>query len=294
MGESVKQASRKNMCGLALFFLVCLSVNVKGGRHPNEPGNLPGRWYARPPDDPNSFRPTALLGWRTNLERAILREDRTRVKSIVSKRNAKDIREFVELRMLLTKCAQRGLIEACRLLIEDCNASVEGAQAPDAKSWWLEIQNSSGNCDSLTPLHQASRNGQTEAVKLLIEHGANVNKIDKANIRGSTLHHAVSGGQIDCCRILCENGADLSYEGYGGDAIKISELIAERDEYARRVQDKIQQILREYDSRCSNCQRPAAAKSCPCRKERYCDALCQRARWKSHKRYHKEIVSDGK
>jgi hypothetical protein len=178
---------------------------------PRKRGDFPARWFARAPDNVNSYRPTALLGWRTNLERAILREDTTKVKEIVAKRNPEMITEYVECRMLLTKCAQRGLIQACLLLIQDCNASVEGAQSPHSKSWWLDVQNSSGNCDSLTPLHQACRNGQLESARLLLEHGADVNRIDKASIRGSPLHHAVSTGQIDCCRLLCERGADLTY-----------------------------------------------------------------------------------
>lgn len=177
---------------------------------PNELGGFPARWFARPPDNVN-YRPSALCGWRTNLERAILREDVAKVKEIVAKRNKRDVREYVECRMLLTKCAQRGLIVACKLLIEDCAASVEGAQAPDAESWWIGIQDVSGNYESLTPLHQAARNGQVETLRFLLDHGADINRIDKAHIRGSALHYAVSGGQIDCCRILCERGADLTY-----------------------------------------------------------------------------------
>ena len=178
---------------------------------PRERGKFPARWFARPPDDTDSYRPTSLLGWRTNLERAILREDATKVKEIVAKRDATMIREYVECRMLLTKCAMRGLLEACKLLIEDCNASVEGAQAPDSKSWWNDIQNRSGNIDDLTPLQHASRNGQLESMKLLLDYGADVNRIDKASIRGSALHHAISQGQIECCRLLIERGADLTY-----------------------------------------------------------------------------------
>lgn len=257
---------------------------------PSEPGDLPARWYTRPPEDINEWKPTELLGWRTNLERAILREDTNKVKEIVSKRNASDIREFVECRMLLTKCAQRGLIEACKLLMNECKANVEGAQAPDAEPWWIDVQNHSGNFGSLTPFHQAARNGQLQSLKLLLQHGAEINRIDKSEIRGSALHHAVSTGQIDCVQFLCENGADHTYEGHGGEALDISELVAGGDEYRRRVQEKVQQILREFDTRCSSCRHPNPSKFCPCRKERYCGSQCQRARWKMHKKYHKEVL----
>lgn len=153
---------------------------LRGWIPPTESGDFPARWFARPPDNRNSYRPTALCGWRTNLERAVLREDVAKVDEIVAKRNAKDIREYVECRMLLTKCAQRGLVVGCKLLLEKCGASVEGAQAPDAETWWLEVQNASGNCESLTPLHQAARNGQVESMEILLDHGAEIDRVDKS------------------------------------------------------------------------------------------------------------------
>ena len=140
-------------------------VSLGGWSPPNEPGDFPLCWYARPPSDPTSYRPTTLCGWRTNLERAVLREDSDNVKRIVSKYNSNHVREYVECRMLLTKMAQRGMVNACRLLIVECGASVEGAQAPDAKGWWKGIQNNSGNYQDLTPLHQAARNGKLETVR---------------------------------------------------------------------------------------------------------------------------------
>jgi hypothetical protein len=265
-------------------------VSLGRWRPPTEEGDFPARWFARPPNDPFSYRPTALCGWRTNLERAILREDTAKVNEIVNKYNAADIREYVECRMLLTKCAQRGLITACKLLIDKCGASTEGAQAPDSESWWLEVQDASGNCDSLTPLQQAARNGQVESVKLLLDKGAEIDRIDKSNLRATALHHAISGRQTECCQVLCERGANLRYKGSGGDALGISEMLADQDKFSERVQEKMQQILREFDSRCSACRAPNPAKTCPCRKERYCDAACQKERWRKHKEYHRKVV----
>lgn len=118
--------------------------NLGRWKPPKKPGDFPARWFAWAPDDEVSYRPTSLCGWRTNLERAILREDAAKVREIVAKHDPAMVREYAECRMLLTKCAQRGLIEACKLLILDCKASVEGAQAPDSKLWWLNIQNASG------------------------------------------------------------------------------------------------------------------------------------------------------
>lgn len=258
---------------------------------PREDGAFPHRWFAKAPDDRSNWKPTALCGWRTNLERAILREDAAKVNEIVAKRSAKDIREYVECRILLTKCAMRGLIDGCKLLVDQCGASVEGAQAPDSEPWWREVQDASGNCECLTPLHQAARNGQLESVKFLLERGADIERSDKSRMGGTALHHSVAGGQIDVCRLLCEKGANLTYEdAAGNDAVAISILVSDGDIYRGRVQEHIQQILREFDTRCSSCFRPGAQKLCPCRKERYCDAACQKERWKRHKSYHKEVV----
>jgi hypothetical protein len=243
-------------------------VPLRGWTPPSEPGCLPHSWYARPPDDRNDYRCTALLGWRTNLERAVLRADRERIEQITSSHEAADVREFVECRMLLTKMAQKGMVDACKALVDLCGASVEGAQAPDAESWWLPVQNESGNCKSMTPLHQASRNGRLGAVEFLLARGADVNRIDKADIKASALHHAIPTGQIDIVRVLCQNGADLRHVGMGGEALDISEMCArERSHVA--VQSKIQEILREFDTRCSFCRAENATKKCPCGKEKY-------------------------
>jgi ankyrin repeat protein len=56
------------------------------------------------------------------------------------------------------------------------------------------------------PIHHASRNGDTEIVRLLIEHGADVNAI---NTRGHTVLYCAGGhGHLDCLRLLLEKGAN--------------------------------------------------------------------------------------
>ncbi len=265
--------------------------SLGGWNPPNEPGDLPYHWYAQPPADPDSYRPTTLFGWRTNLERAVLGEDKDVVERITSQQSASDVREYVECRMLLTKMATRGMVNACKLLLDKCGASVEGAQAPDSKGWWKAIQNKSGNYGDLTPLHEAARNGKLEAVRLLLDYGANINQIDRAEVRGSPLQHAVSRGEIDVVQLLCERGADHTHVGIGGEALDISQMMGQSDVSKLRVQEKVQQILREYDPRCSYCREPNPEKRCPCKKERYCDATCQRNRWKLHKKYHRLTTS---
>ncbi|HUQ72260.1 MAG TPA: ankyrin repeat domain-containing protein [Planctomycetaceae bacterium] len=56
------------------------------------------------------------------------------------------------------------------------------------------------------PIHHASRNGDTEIVRLLIERGADVNA---KNPRGHTVLYCAGGhGHLDCLRLLLESGAD--------------------------------------------------------------------------------------
>lgn len=56
------------------------------------------------------------------------------------------------------------------------------------------------------PIHHASRNGDTEIVRLLIEHGANVNA---SNARGHTVLYCAGGhGHLDCLLLLLKEGAN--------------------------------------------------------------------------------------
>jgi len=56
------------------------------------------------------------------------------------------------------------------------------------------------------PIHHASRNGDTEIVRLLIEHGADVNA---TNPRGQTVLYCAGGhGHLDCLLLLLKKGAD--------------------------------------------------------------------------------------
>ncbi|KAF8847190.1 ankyrin [Acephala macrosclerotiorum] len=57
-------------------------------------------------------------------------------------------------------------------------------------------------------LHLAATHGRTEVVKLLLEHGVNVNA--KSSGSWTALHNACLAGSIDTVRILVECGADVS------------------------------------------------------------------------------------
>lgn len=56
------------------------------------------------------------------------------------------------------------------------------------------------------PIHHAARNGDTEIVRLLVEHGADVNAI---NPRGHTVLYCAGGhGHVDCLQLLFREGVD--------------------------------------------------------------------------------------
>ena len=57
-----------------------------------------------------------------------------------------------------------------------------------------------------TPLRAASNKGHIDVVRVLLDHGANVNTIDKKN---TPLCSAFDGGHLEIMRLLLEHGADV-------------------------------------------------------------------------------------
>jgi ankyrin repeat protein len=69
----------------------------------------------------------------------------------------------------------------------------------------------------------AAWNGHLEIVKLLLEHGADVNA--KMEGLGTALHLAASNGHLEIVKLLLENGADVNAKtegGYGETAVEIA------------------------------------------------------------------------
>lgn len=266
-------------------------VDLNGWRPPEPAGAVPNNWFAQPPAYSGVYRLNALWGWRTNLECAVFLTDVEKIQEICSQRDAQQVREFCEIRILLTKAAEKGLLRSCRALLDLCHVSTEGVQASPER--WRPIQRAAGDKTGTTPLHRAAFEGYAEVVKLLLDYGASVEAIDE-QLRGTALYHAISQGHLDCIRILCERGSDLSYfSPSGGEALDISEMMGTQGGSHVRLQAKVGQILREYDPRCSHCRsREGPFKQCPCHKEKYCDISCQKARWKKHRKFHKQVMSE--
>ena len=62
-------------------------------------------------------------------------------------------------------------------------------------------------------LHQAAQSGHTEIVKLLLENGADVDTVDESSTThrgGTALHSAAAGGHLEVIRILLKAGANVN------------------------------------------------------------------------------------
>jgi ankyrin repeat protein len=74
----------------------------------------------------------------------------------------------------------------------------------------------------MTPLIAGSIGGDVETLKLLIARGANVNFRPAASeglARRNALESAVAFGYLDCVRVLLEHGADVNGVGPFGPAL---------------------------------------------------------------------------
>lgn len=72
----------------------------------------------------------------------------------------------------------------------------------------------------LPPLHMAASSGKTSAVSLLLDNGADVNRV--IDIENTPLSTAVVTGHIDVVRVLLERGANVCYRSSEGTAEEIA------------------------------------------------------------------------
>ena len=93
-----------------------------------------------------------------------------------------------------------------------------------------------------TPLHNAARNGDVRAARVLLDAGADVNAVSREN--SSPLHRALHGGHAAMVELLLERGATLEVEP----PLEPFLAIAQRE----RLED-IERVLRAESARRAEC-----------------------------------------
>ena len=92
------------------------------------------------------------------------------------------------------------------------NKKNETQNIVDAKDIPLDLLprdlNDAANIDGMTVLHYAVAKGDTEVVRFLIEHGADIKAQDNTFSR-SAIHFAAENGNLECIMYLAEMGANL-------------------------------------------------------------------------------------
>ena len=97
-------------------------------------------------------------------------------------------------------------------------------------------------------LHTAAENGRIDAVRILLENGADIDAIGfeycadegQAEEAGNALHFAVDGGNSDVLKLLLEKGANASLKYAKGRTVK--------QRASEKGNEEVKQILHEFGS----------------------------------------------
>jgi ankyrin repeat protein len=104
--------------------------------------------------------------------------------------------------LLLSSGAELNLFEAAAIGDTDRIRQVLGASPELAATW---------NADGFTALGLAAHFGNEDAVKLLLEYGADINQRGQdGNLDNMAIHAAIAGNHAHVVKLLLERGADIT------------------------------------------------------------------------------------
>jgi len=134
------------------------------------------------------------------------------------------LKEYIEKHIKYNSAS--GLVEAC--LAGNLHAVNKMFQELNV----TEIINLSQGGSILAPVHAVAMTGHHAVLKVLIDHGADVNLVSKR--RRTPLHLAAMGGHSECIKLLIDCGADCNMKTeYGYSAYEVA-----KDATTKRVVDQ--------------------------------------------------------
>jgi ankyrin repeat protein len=92
--------------------------------------------------------------------------------------------------------------------------------------------------DGWTPLHLAAHFGRVDAMRLLVEHGADVHALSANAMANTPLHAAAAGGHAPAVAELLDRGADPNARQHGGYTALHSAAQSGRTDLARLLLDR--------------------------------------------------------
>ena len=235
-----------------------------------------------------------LWGWRTNMEIACARNDVDKLRDISKRWPAADVKEFIEMRLLLANAAHLGLLATCKVLV-DFGAAINGVCCAANRPEWRQQQIASG--DSLanegnSPLMKAVESGNTSVVEFLLSKGANTELSNKSGML--PMHLAVARAHKDIVRLLLQAGSDINARDVSGlTPAELADFLAEQQGAARfsYIASLVRGEASSLGRVCSACHRNVAGlKHCTCGLVWYCGKNCQKAHWKAHKSEHRQAA----
>ena len=94
-----------------------------------------------------------------------------------------------------------------------------------------------------TPLHWAAWNGHVEAIKVLLNAGANPNAADKYG--HTPLHNAALRGHVEAIKVLLNAGAEVNADGKQGTPLAWAKLGRDKTEGSIKPYQEVVRLLRE-------------------------------------------------